>query len=471
MADGKVVIEIDAQDDGFREKLRNMGTAAEALAGGELKELEKLLEKNRISTQAWSQLVTQATGDVINNFSLLDTSLNMDLKSMAANLENNILAYNIWTSNLETLMAAAKATGSQAAVDFVRYIQDMGIGAADQVQQMVDNINYTMETFPPLMEQAVEAGMAGARTQVENGKAGIETAAAGLMDGAVSAVKGADLAGAAAASATGIAPGLKRQTASVTAAGRALISGVTALWSTSAGQFTAAGSQAGLQISQGLARGKVSMVSAAGGLCAAVLSTFASASGVYRSAGLSSAQNIAAGIAAGQTGITHAAAAGAQGGYRAVAGLGWYSLGYNISSGIASGIRGGSGLITSAARAAAFAALSSAKATLGIHSPSRVFREQVGQMIPSGIALGIKNATPEAQAAVTVSAEGLLDTAAAAVRPTVSETARSYVTQNTVHQRTGTGALCLTVPLTVDGREFARATAKYTGRQMAYLEV
>ncbi len=471
MADGSVVIEIDAEDSGFREKLRSMGSAAEALAGGALKELNQWLEENQISAQDWSRMVSEATEEVINGFSLLDTSLHMDLRSMAGNLEENILSYNIWTSNLQTLMDAAVATGSQAAVDFMRYMQGMGIGAADQVQQMVDNIGWTMDTFPPLMEQAAEAGMTGARIQVENGRAGVETAAAGLMDGAVSAVQGADLAGAAAVSGAGIAPGLRRQEHAVAAAGRVMITGVISLWRAAAGQFAAAGTQAGQSLNRGLSSGKASLGATAEGMCAAVVSTVTGASGNFHNAGLSAAQSLAGGLASGQAGIAQAALSGAWGGYTAVAGLGWYTLGYNISAGIASGVRGGSGLITGAARAAAAAALSSAKASLGIHSPSRVFRDQVGRMIPSGIALGIESATPEAQAAITLSADKLLGAANAAVRPTVSEAARAYVTQNTIYHSGGGEALCLTVPLTLDGREFARATAKYTGRQMAYLEV
>ena len=471
IADGKVIIEIDAQDSGFLEKLQSIGSAAEALTGGALGNLDTWLRENQISAQAWSQMLYNATSTVVNSFSALDTSLGMDLQSMAANLESNILAYNTWNANLKTLMDAAVATGSQAAVDFVLYMQEMGIGAADQVQQMVDNIDYTMATFPPLMEQAVGAGMTGVYTQVENGKAGVSSAAAGMMDGAVSAISGADLQGAAAKSGAGISQGLQTQQGAVLAASQSLISGIMGIWQSAAGQFRAAGQQAGQNITSGFLGGKASLDAAAGSLCSGVVSTFTGFSGAYRAAGLSAAQSLAGGIASGQSEIAQAVSTGARSGHTAVKNLGWSSLGYNISSGIASGVKSGSYLITSAARSAANAALASAKSALGIHSPSRVFRDQVGRMIPSGIALGIERATPEAQQAVHFSADKLLAAAQSAVTPTVDAAAKSYVTHNTVYHTGGMETLRLTVPLTVDGREFARATAKYTGRQMAYLEV
>lgn len=64
-------------------------------------------------------------------------------------------------------------------------------------------------------------------------------------------------------------------------------------------------------------------------------------------------------------------------------------VGSHIIQGIADGIKAGIGKITSAARDAAQKALNAAKSMLGIHSPSRVFRDEVGSMIPEGMAIGI----------------------------------------------------------------------------------
>lgn len=67
----------------------------------------------------------------------------------------------------------------------------------------------------------------------------------------------------------------------------------------------------------------------------------------------------------------------------------WGSVGLNIIKGIASGIASAAGKLVDAAVKAAKNALDFVKKALGIHSPSRVFRDQVGVMIGRGMALGI----------------------------------------------------------------------------------
>lgn len=67
----------------------------------------------------------------------------------------------------------------------------------------------------------------------------------------------------------------------------------------------------------------------------------------------------------------------------------WGSVGLNIITGIASGIAGAAGRLVTAAVNAAENALNWVKRRLGIHSPSRVFRDQVGEMIGEGMAVGI----------------------------------------------------------------------------------
>lgn len=67
----------------------------------------------------------------------------------------------------------------------------------------------------------------------------------------------------------------------------------------------------------------------------------------------------------------------------------WGSVGLNIITGIATGIAGAAGRLVTAAVNAATNALDWVKRKLGIHSPSRVFRDQVGEMIGEGMAVGI----------------------------------------------------------------------------------
>lgn len=78
----------------------------------------------------------------------------------------------------------------------------------------------------------------------------------------------------------------------------------------------------------------------------------------------------------------------------------WASIGSGIAAGIAKGITAGSAAIKAAAKDAAAAALASAKKELGIASPSEVMREQVGQMIAKGWALGIRDMMGDLRAAM-----------------------------------------------------------------------
>lgn len=72
----------------------------------------------------------------------------------------------------------------------------------------------------------------------------------------------------------------------------------------------------------------------------------------------------------------------------------WGSVGMNIISGIASGISSAVGSLISTATSAASSALDAIKSKLGIHSPSRVFRDQVGKMMALGMGIGFEKNIP-----------------------------------------------------------------------------
>lgn len=69
----------------------------------------------------------------------------------------------------------------------------------------------------------------------------------------------------------------------------------------------------------------------------------------------------------------------------------WGAIGKNIIDGIGKGISNAVGSIVEAAKEAAGSALEAAKKLLGIHSPSKVFEQEVGEMVPLGMAKGIEN--------------------------------------------------------------------------------
>lgn len=71
----------------------------------------------------------------------------------------------------------------------------------------------------------------------------------------------------------------------------------------------------------------------------------------------------------------------------------WLGVGGDIVKGIANGIINGAGAIVTAAKDAALGAFRSAKKALGIASPSKVMRDEVGKWIPAGMAVGIRRNT------------------------------------------------------------------------------
>ena len=74
-------------------------------------------------------------------------------------------------------------------------------------------------------------------------------------------------------------------------------------------------------------------------------------------------------------------------------GMNWWSVGSNIAIGIYNGLAYYSSSLYALTSNLALGMLNSAKSVLGIASPSKVFRDQIGKMIPEGIAVGITDET------------------------------------------------------------------------------
>lgn len=140
----------------------------------------------------------------------------------------------------------------------------------------------------------------------------------------------------------------------------------------------------------------------------------------------------------------------------------WGEVGRNIIEGIKNGLTSAAGKIADAAKGAARKALNAAKSFLGIESPSKVFRKEVGEMIPAGMAEGIEDGEPEVESSM----DKLLNNFTAGVDynlPNLSDYAKDLGAS--INASTSTQ---ITVPVTLDGREIARATAWYTNEQLAW---
>lgn len=76
--------------------------------------------------------------------------------------------------------------------------------------------------------------------------------------------------------------------------------------------------------------------------------------------------------------------------WEAVESIDWWQVGSDIVNGLINGIGAMAGALWSAAQNIARSALNAIKSFLGIASPSKVMRDQVGKWIPSGVAVGIE---------------------------------------------------------------------------------
>ena len=147
----------------------------------------------------------------------------------------------------------------------------------------------------------------------------------------------------------------------------------------------------------------------------------------------------------------------------------WLKLGSYVIKGIASGITNGVGTIVNAAKEAASRALNAAKDFLGISSPSKVFADQVGYNSMTGWAKGeIDNADIVADASEEVAEKALDATMAIDYNLPNLDDANRDMSASLSSSFTSTVQRIIEVPLTIDAREIARATAWDMGEQLAW---
>jgi phage-related protein len=166
-----------------------------------------------------------------------------------------------------------------------------------------------------------------------------------------------------------------------------------------------------------------------GRAASAVSSLWGAISGAFNSA-LSNARNLATNLVntvgstlaalPGRAASAVAGVASAIGGALSSAVGTARSIGGDIMSGLADGIRAAVGRAISAAVSAMKSVLAGAKAALGIGSPSKEFRDQVGRWIPPGVTEGVERAMPAARRSVADAAGSLVGAPAGGVGTTTA---------------------------------------------------
>ena len=149
--------------------------------------------------------------------------------------------------------------------------------------------------------------------------------------------------------------------------------------------------------------------------------------------------------------------------------INWGKLGTDLVNGIINGIANAGSMLFDSLTDLASSALEAAKDFLKIGSPSKVFEDEVGKQIPAGWAKGeIKNADVVADATQEV-ADRSLD-AAMDINyklPSLAGVSRD-MSASLSAKMSSTVSRVIEVPLNIDAREIARATAWDMGEQLAW---
>lgn len=148
-----------------------------------------------------------------------------------------------------------------------------------------------------------------------------------------------------------------------------------------------------------LGKGAGKAKSATASISKSAVSGFNTGTNAAKSAGVKVGTAFASGISSmagkAKTAGGKAAKAGSSGANGGKSGF--VAAGKNLSSGIASGIDANSGIVEKAARRVVRNAKDAANAEADSHSPSRVFRDEVGKFLPLGMAVGIRKNTGEVE--------------------------------------------------------------------------
>ena len=96
--------------------------------------------------------------------------------------------------------------------------------------------------------------------------------------------------------------------------------------------------------------------------------------------------------------------------------------GRNIINGLIDGITGAVSGAINAVKNAVGSIIDGAKSFLGIHSPSTVFRDEIGSMIPPGLSEGVERKTPQAVDSVETMARKIVDAGNVKISSVISNT-------------------------------------------------
>ena len=292
------------------------------------------------------------------------------------------------------LPTEAKYSGSQVSGGYAQGITENQASAEVAVDGLRNaSIGALASLFGEGQVKGAELG-SGVGAGVAGGVGAVQEAANSLRNSAVVSVAGMSTDGQAKGSefSSGIASGIDGGQHVAVSAALSLNQAISSQFISISADGQQYGSQFGSGIGSGIDFSRGVATGASDALKQSVNASVASLGQDGQQAGSQFGSGVTSGVAShnnavfgASSGLKSSANDGMSGGYD-----GGFNAGTAIGEGMASGIASMAHAVIGAASSIALSAVSSARSTLAINSPSKVFRDKIGRAIPEGMAVGIE---------------------------------------------------------------------------------
>ena len=315
-----------------------------------------------------------------NNLSDAEKSTNGQLQQQMAESKRKLNDYN--TAMSIALTDATKwqneaAKNSGAWKQLTADAKAAGIQIPQSVKDGISSGKYVIPTTVAELEALIKFDNAATRA-VGDGKKTADNLAAGMQEGTITAQEAA----------------------------KALTDAVSAETSKAPGQNKTTGQQTGQSFNQGVSSQSGGAQAAGAGLKSSARS--GASGGNLSGQGSSAGASYGAGVGSQRGSASNAGKSLKEGAKSGASGGSLHSIGAKLGEGLASGLKSALGAVKAAADKLVAEANRAAQAKAKIHSPSRLFRDEVGKPIALGLAEGMEKGTPAIEAA----SKGMIATAA-----------------------------------------------------------
>lgn len=448
---------------------------------------------------ALDQAIAQSSANIVKASGDNQAALEENVAKMQADYQNMVVYIaehwnqmseterNGWASLLEQQRSALETQVNEAREGGVQIPTAIGIGMNEGAYQLTGS---AQQIYMQLMQElmpGVDAAQIGAAWDflVSNGiitNAGtVNMAAASVADGAQTTLDTAMNDGqpqqTGATASQGVAEGIASQSGTVNSAAANVVSGAksTADATVQSSNFPATGNTISQNTASGINNGAPTVHSAMSSLISGTKSQGDSsvAGGNFQGIGTNIDSNVSGGVDSNARAVWNSMMSMMNAARSAASEMVFQFkyIGSAITSAISSSIS--TTALNSKMYSMARNALAAAKSALGIHSPSRVFRMEVGRQIPAGLTAGVDDGTDDAVKSVRSLADSVADAATlknvqsqlaygASLVSRPSTSAASALMQAAAVAAGSSGAgretYHVEIPLTINGKEFYRAT-------------